>query len=97
MEGLLPHLATESVMGESLDLLAKAIPVKHLDRVHDPRVPFPSQLLQQAAIRDLMRERVLERVLEVWKEPRLVDKLRRLQVVESATERLVRELSDRLE
>ena len=48
---LLPHLAAEGVMGEPLDLLAEAIPVERLDRVHDPRVKIASPLLQQAAVR----------------------------------------------
>ena len=54
-------------MGESLDVPAEAIPVKRFDRVQDPRVKIPAALLQQAAVRDLVRERVLERVLEIRK------------------------------
>ena len=45
---LLPHLAPQRVMGEPLDLLAEAIPVERLDRVHDPRVELAPPLLQQA-------------------------------------------------
>ena len=71
--------------------------MERLDRVHDPRVKIPSPLLQEAAVRDLMRERVREGVLEIRIEPGLIDELGGLQVVESATEHLVREISDRLE
>ena len=44
-----------------------------------------------------MGERVLERVLEIRKQPRLVEELGGLEVVEPAAERLVRQLGDRLE
>ena len=94
---LLPQLAPEGVMGEPLDLLAEAIPVERLDRVDDPRVKLAAPLLQQAAVRDLVGERVLEGVLEIREEPGLVEELGGLQVVEPATERLVRQLGDRLE
>ena len=33
-------------MGEPLDLFAEAIPMKRLDRLHDPRVQRPAPLLQ---------------------------------------------------
>jgi hypothetical protein len=76
-------------MGEPLDLLAEAIPVERLDRVHDPRVKIPAPLLKQASVRDLMCERVLERVFEIRKQPSLVEEVGGLQMVESATERVV--------
>ena len=38
---------------------------------------MPAPLLQQAPVRDLVRERVLERVLEVREEARLVEELGR--------------------
>ena len=46
-------------MGEPLDLLAEAILVERLDRLDDPRVKLAPALLQQSAVRDLVRERVL--------------------------------------
>ena len=85
------------VMGEPLDLLSRG------DRGGASRSPRRSAreargaLLQQAAVRDLVGERVLEGVLEIRKEPGLVEELGGLQVVEPATERLVRQLGDRLE
>jgi hypothetical protein len=54
---LLPQLAPEGVMSEPLDLLPKAIPVERLDRP-DPCVKLAATLLQQAAVRDLVGERV---------------------------------------
>ena len=84
-------------MGEPFDLLAEAICVERLDRADDPRMKLAAALLQQAAVRDLVRERVLEGVLEIRKQPRLVDELGSLQAVEPAAERLVRQIGDRLE
>ena len=77
-------------MSEPLDLLAEAIGVGPLDRVDDPRVKLAATLLQQSTVRDFMRERVLEGVLEIRKEPGLVKELGCLQAIESATERPVR-------
>jgi hypothetical protein len=59
--------------------------VERLDRVHDPRVKIPSPLLQQAPVRDLMRERVFESVFEIREEARLVEELGGLKVGEPAT------------
>src|SRR5437899_954767 len=85
------------MMGKRLDLPVEAIPMEHLDRVDDPRVQLAATLLQQAAVRDLVRERVLERILEIRIEPGLVEKLGALQAVEPAPERLVGQFGDRLE
>ena len=60
-------------------------------------VKLAAPLVQQSVVRDLVREGVLERVLEIWIEPGLVEKLGRLQSVEFATEDLLREVDDRLE
>jgi hypothetical protein len=94
---LLPQLAPNGVMGKPLDVLAEAIPVERLDRADDLRVKLAPTLLQQAPVRDLVRERVLEFVLEIGIEPGLVEELGGVQVVETASKRLVREVGDRLE
>jgi hypothetical protein len=49
--------------------------VERLDRADDPGVQRATTLLQQPAVRDLVRERVLEGVLEIRIEPGLVEKL----------------------
>ena len=84
-------------MGEPLGVLAEAIAMERFDRVDDPRVKLAPALLQQTLVCHLVSERVLERVLEIRIAPSLVEELGGLQVVESATERLVRDLGDRLE
>ena len=52
-------------MGEPLHVLGQAFRVEPLDRLGDPRVKLASALLQEAAVRDLVRECVLEGVLEI--------------------------------
>jgi hypothetical protein len=84
-------------MGQPLDLSAEAILVERLDRLGDPRVQLASTLLQQATVRDLVRERMLEGVFEIRKQSDLVHELGGLQMVQPPTERLVRQLGDRLE
>ena len=60
---------------EPLNLLAEAIRVYPLDRTDELRVKDPAALLQQGAVGDLVGERVLEGVLEIGKEARLVEEL----------------------
>ena len=56
-------------MGKPFYLLAKAIRVQRFHRPDDPRVKLAAALLQQSAVRDLVRERVLEGVFEIRKCP----------------------------
>jgi hypothetical protein len=85
---LLPQLAPDGVMGEPLDLAAEAISVERLDRLDEPRVKAASTLLQQSPVRDVVRQRVLEGILEIWIQPGLVEKLGGLQVVGRASSRI---------
>src|SRR5262245_13834543 len=84
-------------MGESLGVLAETVPMEGLDRVDEPRVQRAPALQQQATIRDLLRERMLEGVLKIRKQPRLVEELGRLQMFEPSTELVLREFGNRLE
>src|SRR5262245_43548195 len=56
-----------------------------------------STLLQQAAVRDLVGERVLEGVLDIRVEPGLVDEFAGPEVVESTMQRFVLKSGDRPE
>ena len=71
--------------------------MERLDRVDDPRVQLVPALLQKAAVGDLMRERVLEGVLEIREQAGLVEQVGGLERFESATERVIWQLGDRLE
>ena len=81
---LLPQLPAQGVVGQPLDLLGDALGREPLDGLGDAGVQGALPLVEQAPVRDLVRERVLERVLEVREEPRLVEELRGLQVREPA-------------
>ena len=54
-------------------------------------------LQQQASARDLMRQRVLESVLKIRKQPGLIKELGRLEAPEATTQCFVREVGNRLE
>src|SRR5260370_11777161 len=54
-------------------------------------------LMEESAIDDFMRERMLEGVLEVGEAARFVEKLGRLKVTQPATEHLLVLVRDRLE
>src|SRR5437016_2266017 len=73
VNGLVAQVALDGGMGKSLDLLAETIPVERLDRADDPSVKLAAAIVQQSPVRDLVRERVLEGVLEIGIEPGLVE------------------------
>ena len=62
---LVPQLAPQGVVGQPLDVLGQPVGVEPLDGLHDPRVQRAAPLVQQAAVGDLVGQRVLERVLEL--------------------------------
>src|SRR5262249_5152696 len=55
-----PPFAAEGVVGESLDLLALPIGIERLDRLHDGGVDGAATVVEEAAVGDLLRERVLK-------------------------------------
>jgi hypothetical protein len=83
---LVPDLASEGVVGEAVDVLGQTIAVDALDRLDDPGVERAAAILKQAPVGDLVRQRVLERVLEIGEQLRLVDELGGLQARETAPE-----------
>ena len=73
-------------MGEPLDVLGQALGVERLDGVDDPGVERAPAILEQAPVGHLVGERMLEGVLEIREEARLVQELGRLEVGEPAAE-----------
>jgi hypothetical protein len=67
------------MMREQLDHFAQAIRVQPLDRRHDGSMKGAPPILQQAAIGDIVGERMLERIFQIWEQPCLVQELRRLK------------------
>jgi hypothetical protein len=68
-----------------------------LDGLHDPGVKLPSPVLEQTPVGHVVGQGVLEGVLEVRKEPRLIEELGGLKSGETAAERLLRFLDDGVE
>src|SRR5215472_1359020 len=62
--------------------------MKPLDRVDDAPVERTAALVEQSAVRDLMGQRVLERVLEIWEQRGLMEELCRLQLRQPRTKLL---------
>ena len=67
--------------GEAVDLLGQSVGIQPLHRIHDARVERASPLLEEAPVGHLVGEGMLERVLEVGEEPRLVEELSGLEPV----------------
>ena len=53
------------MVGETLDVLREPTRVERLHRFHDPRVNGAAAFVQDAAVGDLVGQRVLERVFGV--------------------------------
>ena len=92
--GLLPHLTAHGMVGEPFDVLDQPIRIGTFDRADDAGVKLLAPLFEQRAVGHFMRERVLEGVLGIREEPRLVEELRRLQMRESTLEVTLGHLRD---
>ena len=95
--GRLPPLSPEGMMTETVGVLAKPIGVQTLDTVHDLAMEATAPVVKHAAVGHLMSEGMLECVLEIRKEARLIEELSGLEVTKAAAERLLTLASDRLE
>ena len=93
---LVPHFPSAGVVGESLDVLGEPVGIEPLDHLDDARVQLTASLLQKGAVGHLVRERVLEAVLEVGKEARLVEELGGLEAGEATPQVGFILLGDRL-
>ena len=72
---LVPHLAPERVMSDTLDVLFEPRGCELFHRVNDSRVEITPSLADQASVGDFVGQRVLEGVLELREEARLVEEL----------------------
>src|SRR6266436_2062720 len=96
-DGLVPDFPLDRVMSELLGLLAQAVRVESLDRFNDPGVERAAALAEKSPVGDLVRQRVLEGVLELRKEIGLVQELGGLELDEVLSQLLVRQIRDRVE
>ena len=78
-------------------MLGQPVGIERLHGAHDPLVEDTSPLLKEAAVCHVLSERVLERVLDLWKEAGLVEELRRLKSNESSPKRVIRYVGDRFQ
>ncbi len=95
--GLVGDVASDSVAGQSLDLIAQPIGVQPLDGLDDPGVQRAPAVCEEAAVGYLVGQRVLEGVLEGGKEGGLVEELRGLKPVEMAPKLVAGHAGDGLE
>jgi hypothetical protein len=84
-------------MGQALDVLGQPARVEPFDGPDDPGVERLASLLEQRAVGDLIGERMLEGVLEIREEARLVEELRSLEVSEPLAQAVLRRFRDRLQ
>src|SRR5580765_1572842 len=91
------RLAAHRVVGQPLHLLGQAVGVQVLDGRRDARMQAAPPLLQERAVGDVVRERVLERVLHAREQADLVDELRGLELGEVAAEHVLRQVGDRVQ
>src|SRR6185295_4289042 len=84
-------------MGESLDLLPQSVALESLDRFNDPRVDGAPAIGEEAAVRHLLRERMLEGVLGIGKQACLVQELGGLQHRKLSAHALLGIISDRVQ
>ena len=81
-------------MHQPVAMLGQRVRIEGFDRVDDLPVQRALPIVQQAAVGHLVGQRVLEGELDLGKQPRLVDELRRLQVREPARQDVLREPGD---
>jgi hypothetical protein len=82
------------VVGQPLGLLGDAVGSESLDGLGDAGVQGALLVVEQAPVRDVVGERVLEGVLEVRKEPGLVEELCSLKVGELGAHLGLRRVGD---
>jgi hypothetical protein len=91
---LVPQLSVQSMVGQLLGLLGDALGREPLEGLGDAGVERALPVVEQPLVGHLVREGVLERVLEVGKEPGLVEELRGLKVGELGADLGLRRVGD---
>jgi hypothetical protein len=94
---LVPYLTPQGVVGQAFDLLGQAIGSEAFEGLDNARMQHPPPLQQEAAVCHLVRQGMLERVLDPGKEASLIEELRGLQVSEAVPDLLLRLLGDGLQ
>src|SRR5437867_3572850 len=66
--------------------LSEAVRIESFDHIDDPSMKRTAPLVEETAVRDLVRERMLEGVLEVREQTRLIEELGGLEVSKTPAE-----------
>jgi hypothetical protein len=82
---------------QALDLFGHSVPGERFDGFNDVGMEHAPPLLEQTAVGHFMGKGMLEGVLALRKEPRLVQELRRLQVRQGMVQGVFGQLSNSLE
>src|SRR5262245_41689158 len=69
-------------MGKAFHMLAEALSIELLHRRQDAGMEHPPTLMKKTPVSHLMRQRMLERVLQIWEKLRLEEELRLLKMCE---------------
>src|SRR5581483_7379194 len=93
--GLVPHLATDRVMCELFDVLGQTVWRKPLDRIDDTAVQSATATAEQAAVGHVMGDGVLEGVLEIREQLRLVQELSSLEPTDLTAQHVLWDVRDR--
>ncbi|HSE94534.1 MAG TPA: hypothetical protein VLD61_01500, partial [Methylomirabilota bacterium] len=96
-DGPAPRLTPEGVVSELFDVLCQPFGMEPLDGFYDLAIESAPPVVEEAPVGHVMGQGVLEGVLEVREEPRLVEELGGLEGGEAAAERFLRFLDDGLE
>ena len=91
---LLPQLPAQGVMRQPFCLLGHVLGREPLDGLSDAGVQGALPVVEQPLVCHLVSECVLERVLEVRKEPGLVEELRGLEVRQLGAHLVLRRVGD---
>jgi hypothetical protein len=87
----------QGVVGEAFDLLGRPVPGEPLEDLDNARMQCASPFLEQRLVSYLLGECMLEGVLDVREQARLIEELGPLQMGEAQAECLLRRLGDGLE
>src|SRR5262245_3012019 len=85
------------MVGQPVDVLSQPVGVEPLDGLYDPAVESTPPVLEQAAISDFVGQGMLEGVLKIREEPRLVEELGRLKLGQAPAQRVLGKLGDSLQ
>jgi hypothetical protein len=74
-QGLVPDLAPQGMVGEPSDLVGQAVSIERLQGLDDARVQHPPPPQQEAVVGHLLGEGMLEGVVRLGEQSRLIQEL----------------------